>query len=39
MVEKQLKGHRLSVTCVAISSDKKYIFSTSKDGTIIKCNR
>ncbi|RNA10783.1 U3 small nucleolar RNA-interacting 2 isoform X2 [Brachionus plicatilis] len=38
LIEKQLKGHRLSVTCVAISPNKKYIFSTSKDGTIIKWN-
>jgi WD domain, G-beta repeat. len=34
---KCLRGHKLSVTCVVISSDDKYIFSASKDGAIIKC--
>lgn len=33
-----LKGHRLSITSVVISSDSKYIFSGSKDGSIIKWN-
>jgi len=31
-----LRGHRLSVTCVVISADSKYIFSASKDGCIYK---
>ncbi|KAJ3615500.1 hypothetical protein Zmor_016368 [Zophobas morio] len=31
-----LKGHRLPVTCAIISSDEKYIYSGSKDSTIIK---
>lgn len=31
-----LKGHQLSVTCLAISHDDKNIFSGSKDGSIIK---
>ncbi|XP_065058809.1 U3 small nucleolar RNA-interacting protein 2-like isoform X1 [Rhopilema esculentum] len=34
--KKCFKGHRLSVTCVAVSSDDNYIFSGSKDGYIIK---
>lgn len=33
---KTLKGHKLSLTAVAVSSDGKYIFSASKDGAIIK---
>jgi len=31
-----LRGHKLSITCIVISSDNKYIFSSSKDGSIIK---
>lgn len=34
---KILRGHQLPVTCVVVSHDNKYIFSASKDGTIIKC--
>ncbi len=34
---RQLKHHKLSVTCVVISFDCKFIFSGSKDGTIVKC--
>lgn len=30
------KGHPLSITCLATSSDDNYIYSGSKDGTIIK---
>ena len=37
-MHRQLKGHRLSVTCVVISNDGKYMFSSSKDGSIIKCS-
>lgn len=33
---KILKGHRLPLTAVSISSDNKVIFSASKDGCIIK---
>lgn len=33
---KMLHGHRLSITCTVISSDSKFIFSASKDGTIYK---
>ena len=33
------KGHPLSITCLATSSDDNYIYSGSKDGTIIKCNK
>ncbi|XP_057314504.1 U3 small nucleolar RNA-interacting protein 2-like isoform X2 [Hydractinia symbiolongicarpus] len=33
---KILRGHQLPVTCVVVSHDNKYIFSASKDGTIIK---
>lgn len=35
---KILRGHRLPITCVAISMDSKFIFSGSKDGSIIKWN-
>lgn len=31
------KQHRESITCLCLSSDGKYIFSGSKDGTIVKC--
>ncbi|XP_051528626.1 U3 small nucleolar RNA-interacting protein 2-like isoform X1 [Myxocyprinus asiaticus] len=31
-----LKGHTLSVTCLVITPDEKYIFSASKDCSIIK---
>lgn len=34
---KVLRGHKLPVTCLVISSDDKYIFSAAKDCTIIKC--
>jgi ribosomal RNA-processing protein 9 len=37
-VVRELKGHRLTVTCVAVSNNGKYLFSGSKDGSIIKCN-
>ncbi|KAL1265991.1 hypothetical protein QQF64_004018 [Cirrhinus molitorella] len=33
---KLLRGHKLSVTCLIISPDEKYIFSASKDCSIIK---
>lgn len=33
---KTLLGHRLSITCTIISADSKFIFSSSKDGTIYK---
>lgn len=33
-----LRGHKLPVTCVVISSDEKFIFSASKDSSIIKWN-
>ncbi|NWX77445.1 U3IP2 protein, partial [Alca torda] len=32
-----LRGHQLPVTCLVISPDDRFIFSASKDGTIIKC--
>lgn len=32
------KGHKLSVTSLVVSPDDQYVFSGSKDGTIIKCN-
>ena len=35
---RQLKGHKMSVTCVCITADVKHLFSGSKDGSIIKCN-
>ncbi|XP_026077395.1 U3 small nucleolar RNA-interacting protein 2-like isoform X1 [Carassius auratus] len=31
-----LRGHKLSVTCLVITPDEKYIFSASKDCSIIK---
>ncbi|CAL8337262.1 unnamed protein product [Lota lota] len=31
-----LRGHQLPVTCLVISTDEKYIFSASKDCSIIK---
>ena len=31
------RGHHLPVTCVVITPDMQYIFSGSKDCTIIKC--
>ncbi|XP_061167986.1 U3 small nucleolar RNA-interacting protein 2-like isoform X2 [Saccostrea echinata] len=31
-----LRGHQLTVTCVVISPDKRYVFSGSKDCSIIK---
>lgn len=33
---KVLRGHKLPVTCLVISSDDKYIFSAAKDCAIIK---
>ncbi|KAK6176732.1 hypothetical protein SNE40_014974 [Patella caerulea] len=33
---KVLRGHKLSVTCIVISSDDRYIYSASKDCSIIK---
>lgn len=32
-----LRGHKLPVTCLVITSDDKYIFSAAKDCSIIKC--
>ncbi|XP_071611880.1 U3 small nucleolar RNA-interacting protein 2 [Heliangelus exortis] len=34
---RELRGHRLPVTCLVISPDDKFIFSASKDGSLIKC--
>ncbi|XP_054072327.1 U3 small nucleolar RNA-interacting protein 2 [Rissa tridactyla] len=31
-----LRGHQLPVTCLVISPDDRFIFSASKDGTVIK---
>ncbi|XP_070559278.1 U3 small nucleolar RNA-interacting protein 2-like isoform X2 [Ptychodera flava] len=33
-----LRGHQLSITCLVISPDDKYIFSAAKDCSIIKWN-
>ncbi|XP_027037908.1 U3 small nucleolar RNA-interacting protein 2-like [Pocillopora damicornis] len=33
-----LKGHQLSVTCLCVSPDDKFVFSASKDCSIIKWN-
>ncbi|XP_046853552.1 U3 small nucleolar RNA-interacting protein 2-like isoform X2 [Xenia sp. Carnegie-2017] len=35
---KILTGHRLSLTCLCISSNDKYVFSGSKDCSIVKWN-
>ena len=32
-----LKGHQLPITCVCVSPDDKFVFSGSKDCSIIKC--
>ncbi|NXF38229.1 U3IP2 protein, partial [Nyctibius bracteatus] len=32
-----LRGHQLPVTCLVISPDDRFIFSASKDGSVIKC--
>ncbi|NWZ01725.1 U3IP2 protein, partial [Loxia curvirostra] len=32
-----LRGHHLPVTCLVISPDDRFIFSASKDGSLIKC--
>ena len=34
---RRLKGHQLSVTCVTMTPDDKFIYSGSKDCCIIKC--
>lgn len=31
------KQHRESITCLCISGDGKFLYSGSKDGTIVKC--
>ncbi|KAM4654619.1 U3 small nucleolar RNA-interacting protein 2 [Amazona ochrocephala] len=31
------RGHQLPVTCLVISPDDRFIFSASKDGSLIKC--
>uniref|UniRef100_A0A3Q4BJN7 U3 small nucleolar RNA-interacting protein 2 n=1 Tax=Mola mola TaxID=94237 RepID=A0A3Q4BJN7_MOLML len=33
-----LKGHKLPITCLVVTSDDKYIFSAAKDCSIIKWN-
>lgn len=32
-----LRGHKLPITCLVVTSDDKYIFSAAKDCSIIKC--
>ncbi|KAM6126485.1 U3 small nucleolar RNA-interacting protein 2 [Phoenicopterus ruber ruber] len=34
---RMLRGHQLPVTCLVISPDDRFIFSGSKDGSLIKC--
>ncbi|NXL44747.1 U3IP2 protein, partial [Podilymbus podiceps] len=34
---RMLRGHQLPVTCLVISPDDRFIFSASKDGSLIKC--
>lgn len=36
VVDEQLSGHRLSLTCVCIDSNNDFAFTGSKDGSIIK---
>lgn len=31
------KDHKTSITCLCVSADDKFIFSGSKDGSIVKC--
>lgn len=31
------KKQRLSVTCITVTSDEKYVFAGSKDCSIVKC--
>ncbi|XP_071960228.1 U3 small nucleolar RNA-interacting protein 2-like isoform X2 [Antedon mediterranea] len=33
-----LRGHKLPLTCLVVSSDSQFIYSASKDGAIIKWN-
>lgn len=37
MVILRCKNHRDSITCICISSDDKYVYSGSKDATVVKC--
>lgn len=37
-IKHQFKGHRLTVTCAVVSHDSKFVFSGSKDASIIKWN-
>ena len=32
-----LRGHQLSITCLVITPDDRFVFSGSKDCSIIKC--
>ncbi|NXU29717.1 U3IP2 protein, partial [Thalassarche chlororhynchos] len=32
-----LRGHQLPITCLVISPDDRFLFSASKDGSLIKC--
>lgn len=34
--EAQLRNHRLPLTCLCVDSEDKYVFTASKDGSIIK---
>ena len=34
---KILKGHRLPLTCAVVTNDSQFIYSGSKDCSIIKC--
>jgi WD40 repeat protein len=35
----RVKGHQLPITAVRISEDEKFVYSASKDCTIVKCAR
>lgn len=35
--EETLRGHSKTITSIAVSSSAEFMFSTCKNGTIIKC--
>lgn len=37
LIELKCKNYRDSITCLCVSSNGKFLYSGSKDGTIVKC--